>query len=220
VFEFLAHSALGFWIIALLIIIVDSSLLLAPGRVTFTIGHRLNVKIRIVDYPFLLRGKEPLITLLTYPLAPFFISSIDQPLQGRDSVKRLLLRHKRLTHNCGHLASLAFISLVLVSIVGPLVSLQYGIERALIATLPAEYLIAVFGAAVLYLNRSIYELSRSDLAHIALELLLCPILLVNILKKIATRQRLVSTIDLMDHFSKDRNELTKRLLDYVEATKP
>jgi hypothetical protein len=219
VFELLAHSALGFWIVALLIIVVDSSLILAPGRLTYAIGQRLNVTIRIVDYPFLMRGKEPVITLLTYPLAPFFISSIDQRPQGRDGVKRLLLKHKRLACNCGTLASLACVSLILVSLVGPLISLQYGIERALIATLPAEYLTALFAAIIVYLNRSIYELNKTDLAHIALELLVCPILLVNIFKKIAVRQQVLCTMDLLDHFSKDRNMLTKRLSAYVEATK-
>jgi hypothetical protein len=159
--------------------------------------------------------------LFTYPLTPFFISSINQPLQGRHSVKRLLLRDKRVACNGGHLASLALISLILVSIVGPLISLQYGIERALITTFPASYLTALFGAVVVYLNRSLYELNRRDLTHIALELLVCPILLVNIFKKIAIRQQpSCCTVNLVEHFSRDRIELTKRLSDYVEANRP
>lgn len=219
-FELLAHSALGFWIIALLIVIMDSFLLLTPGHFTYTIGQRLNVAIRIVDCPFMLRGKEPIITLFTYPLTPFFISSTDQDQQGRGSVKRLLLKHKRFVCNSGMLVPLALTSLTLVVLVGPLVSLQYGIERSLVTVLPAEYLIALVGAIVVYLNRSIYELKNTDLAHIAVELALCPILLVNIFKKIALRQRTLCTMDLLDYFSKDRNVLDQRLTSYVEATKP
>ena len=199
---------------------MDSSLLLAPGRLTYTIEQRLNVRIRIVDCPFLLRGTEPVITLFTYPLAPFFIPSTRHPQQSRDSVKRLLLKHKRLACNSIILASLALVSLSLVLIVGPLVSLRYGIERALITTLPAAYLTALVGAIIVYLNRSIYDLKNTDLAQIAIELILCPILLVNIFKKIAIRQQTLCTIDLLDHFSKDRNVLTKRLSAYVEATEP
>jgi hypothetical protein len=219
VFEFLAHSPLGFWIIAFLIIVADSSLFLPPGRFTFAIGRRLNVKIRIADNPFLLRGKEPILTLFAYPITPFFVSSINVPPRGRSGAKRLLLGYKRVVFNCGDLAILASVSLLLVLIVGPLISLQYGIERALITTLPAEYVTALFGVIIVYLNRSIYELNRRDFASIAIELALCPILLVNIFKKIAARQQVVCAIDLMEHFSEDRSELTRRLSDHVEATK-
>jgi hypothetical protein len=98
--------------------------------------------------------------------------------------------------------------------------LQYGIERGIVSTLPAAYVATLFGISLLYSNRVLYELSKTDLGYITVELLLCPILLVNILKKIATRQELACTTDLMEHYSKDRDELTKRLLEYGEATKP
>jgi hypothetical protein len=221
VFETLAHSSLGFWITALLIVVVDSALLLDPGRLTFAIRRRLNVEVRVIEYPLLLRGKEPVVTLFAYPFAPFFISSIEVPSQDRSTVKRLLLRNKRLAGHCGHLSVLAFISLLMVCVVGPLISLQYGIERALVTTLPMLYLTALGGVMIVYANRSLYGLGRSELVHVSVELLFCPYLLVNILKKIAISQKLtLCTSDLMDHFANDRPEVAKRLSAYIEATKP
>jgi hypothetical protein len=218
VFELLAHSPFGFWAIALLIIIFDSSLLLKPGLVTYFVGKRLNVTLRIIEDPYLMKGKEPIISLFTYPLTPFFLSSIDCPSQSRQSVKRLLLKHKRITNNSWHLSNVALSSLLLVCVIGPVTSVEYGIERALAVTLPLAYGLALLAAIILYLNRSVYNLGRGDLALIGLELALCPVLIVNIFKKIAARQELTCVNDLVNYFSKDRAELARRLDLYVEAT--
>jgi hypothetical protein len=217
-FDFVAHTPLGFWIVASLIIIADSLLFLSPGRVAFVIEKRLNVRLRIVERPFLLRGKMPVITLFTFPLSPFFISSLHATLEGKRKIQQALLKRKKLAKASCRLSYFSFISLLFVIIIGPLVSLQYGIERALLVILPMEYLIALFGAIILHVNRRIYALSGRDIAHISVELAVCPILMVNIIKKISVRQEDVSAIDLLEHFAPDRYELSKRLEEYVEET--
>jgi hypothetical protein len=218
VFDFLAHSPFGFWIIAFLIIIFDSTLFLVPEQFTFTFGRRLNVKLRIVESPYLLRHKEPIITLFAHPLAPFFISSMDEPSKGRRVTKRILIEQKRAASNSGQLAHLALLSLVLVCIVGPTVSLQYGIERALLMVGPALYVSALFGAGIVWLNRSILGFDMRDVARICIELTVCPILMVNIFRRIAVRQLRPCTTDLITYFSQDRAEAIRRLKQHVEAT--
>lgn len=217
-FDFLAHSPFGFWIIALLIIIFDSTLLLAPEQFTFTFGNRLNVKLRIAESPYLLRHKEPIVTLFVHPMAPFFISSMDEPSEGRRATKRILLRQKRAASNSRELTNLALLSLVLVCIVGPIASMQYGIERALLMVGPALYVSALFGVGIVWLNRSIFGFDMRDVAHICVELTVCPILMVNILKRIAVRQPRPCTNDLINHFSADPSEAIRRLKQHVEAT--
>jgi hypothetical protein len=162
VFEFVAHSPFGFWIIAASVIIFDATLLLAPGHFTFTFGPRLNVNLRIIENPYLLRHKEPIITLFAHPLTPFFVSSMEAPTEGRAETKRILLGQKRVAHNSRQLTYLALLSLLLLS-VGPLVSLQYGIERALFMIVPALYVSAFSGAVVVYVNRLLFGFGMRDL---------------------------------------------------------
>jgi hypothetical protein len=218
VFDFLAHSPFGFWIIAFLIITFDSTLFLVPEQFTFTFGRRLNVKLRIAESPYLLRHKEPVVTLFAHLMAPFFISSMDEPSEGRRATKRILLRQKRAACNSRQLVNLALLSLVLVCIVGPIASLQYGIERALLMVVPALYVSALFGAGIVWLNRSIFGFDMRGVAHICVELTVCPILMVNILKRIAVRQPRPCTNDLINHFSEDPAEAIRRLKQHVEAT--
>ena len=172
-FEFVAHSPFGFWIIAALVVVFDATLLLAPGHFTFTFGARLNVKLRIIESPYLLRHKEPIFTLFAHPLTSFFVSSVKVPSKGRVETKRILLRQRRAARNSRQLTFLALLSLLLLSIVGPLVSLQYGIERALFMVVPALYLSAFSGAMVVYINRSLFGFGMRDLAYICFELMIC-----------------------------------------------
>jgi hypothetical protein len=218
VFDFLAHSPFGFWIIALVVIVFDSTIFLVPQQFTFTFGSRLNIKLRIAENPYLLRHKEPIITLFAYPIAPFFISSMDEPPKGRRAMKRILLRQKRAASNAKGLTHLALLSLVLVCIVGPIASLQYGIERALLMIVPALYVSALFGAAVVWVNRSIFGFGMREVAHVCFELTVCPILLVNIFKRIAVRQINTCTTDLITYFSEDQAEAIRRLEQHAEAT--
>jgi hypothetical protein len=217
VFEFIAHSPFGFWIIAALVIVADAALLLSPGDFTFTFGARLNVVIRINESPFLLRHKEPIITLFAYPLTMFFISSIKVPSKGRAQTKRDLLRHKRVTQGSVSLVWIALFSLMLLSIVGPMISLRYGIERALLVTIPALYASAVCGAMIVFVKRSLFGFDNRALTYLTFELLVCPILLVNIFKRLAVKQVVVCNDDLINYFCTDPAETTKRLTQHVEA---
>jgi hypothetical protein len=218
VFDFLAHSSFGFWIVAFLIIIFDSTLFLVPEQFTFTFGSRLNVKLRISESPYLLRHREPVVTLFVYPMTPFFISSMNEPPEGRHATKRILLQQKRAASNTRQLANLALFSLFLVCFGGPIASLQYGIERALLMIYPALYVSAVFGVGIVWFNRSIFGFATRDVAHICVELTVCPVLIVNILRRIAVRQAHPCTNDLINHFSDDHDEAVRRLKQHVEAT--
>jgi hypothetical protein len=218
VFELVSHSPFGFWIIAALVIVFDATLFLVPGNLTFTFGTRLNVRLRIIENPYLLRHKEAIITLFAHPLTPFFISSVNVPSKGRAATKRILLGQRRVAHNSRQLTLLALLSLLLLSVVGPPASLQYGIERALFMVVPALYVSALSGALVVHLNRSLFGFGGRDLAYIYFELLVCPILLVNIFKRIALKQSIPCTADLINDFCEDQAATIKRLAEYAEAT--
>lgn len=217
-FDFLAHSAFGFWIVAFIIIAVDSTLFLVSDQFTFTFTERLNVRLRIAENPYLLRHKEPVVTLFAHLATPFFISSMDVPSHDTWTTKRLLLRQKRAASHSKQLTNLALLSLVLVCLVGPIASLQYGIERAIIMIAPALYVSAFFGLAIIWLKRTIFGFDNRALTHICFELTLCPILMVNIFKRIAVRQTRLCADDLIEHFTRDHAETMRRLKQHLEAT--
>jgi hypothetical protein len=218
--DLVAHSNWGFWAVAALIAAIDSSLLLRHGQVTFTIGNRLCVEIRISRHPFLLHGLEPIVTLITYPFCPFFLATTQQEPSGRSGTRRILVQQKRVARKCKCLAGLALASLALILIAGPIASLQYGVGRALILIAPPSYLLALSAVILVFLNRSVYRLDGADIAHIALELLLCPVLVINIIKKICVRQQAACVLDLVNHFSRHRDRLAARLSEHLDATAP
>jgi hypothetical protein len=143
---------------------------------------------------------------------------MSEPSHGRRATKHILLRQKRAASNSRQLANLALLSLILVCIVGPFASVQYGIERALLMIGPALYVSALFGAGIVWLNRSIYGFDLRDVAKICIELLVCPILMINIFRRIAIRQTHPCTSDLITYFSEDQAEAITRLKQHAEAT--
>lgn len=217
-FAFLAHSPFGFWAIAFGIVVADSILLASPNDFTYTIGNRLRVRVRIGTNPYLLRGRKPIISLFAYPLVPFFVSSADQPAQGKSNTRRLLVKQKRSTIGSKDLTPFAFVVLLLLCAVGPFLSLQYGIDRSLLLVLPALYIFSLSGFACLWFNRTELSLHRNDLIHLGVELMICPVLFVNIFKKLAARQQYSSTLDLIEYFSNDRVGLLHLLNEHHEAT--
>jgi hypothetical protein len=98
---------------AFLLIMIDSTLLVTPDRLSYRFCHRLNVKLKIAESPFLLRGKEPIITLFVYPLSPFFISSLKEPSRNRAEIKRTLLQQKIAVCESGVLRALGLTTLIL-----------------------------------------------------------------------------------------------------------
>jgi hypothetical protein len=117
------------------------------------------------------------------------------------------------------LKALAIATLVLVGFVGPLVSLQYGPERALILVMPPIYLSALLSLIYICSKRVLLRLRKRDLTLLFAELLVCPVLLVNVFKKIALHQPQVCTTDLLGGgFAVDKLETTERLRRYSEAT--
>jgi hypothetical protein len=218
VFDFIAYSPFGFWIVAFLLIAADSTLLLLPEQFTFAFGRKLNIRLRILANPYLLRKKQAVVTLFVYPLAPYFISTMTETPRSRRETKRLLLRQKRITAYSTPLVNLASLALALVCVVGPAIGLLQGIERSLIIVVPALYVSAIAGAGIIWLNRSIFGLDWRGVIHIFIELIVCPVFVVNVFKRIALRQPGINTTDLISYFSEDKAEVSERLQRYVEET--
>jgi len=188
-FDWIAYSPLGFWTIAVLIVLADSVVLLDPGDFTFRFARATRVRLRAAPYPFLLLGREPVITLFAYPGLPFLICSMQSPTQSKGSLRRLLLQYRRIFARDWPLSLLVWLGLTLTVVVGPMLSLQYGAGSSISMIWPAMYALAGPILGILWWDRDELGMRRAELAGIAFEFLVCPFLLVNTWKKIAVRHK-------------------------------
>src|SRR5262249_25485333 len=140
--------------------------------------------------------------------------------QGRRELKRALIDRMRLARECVPLAMMAGTVIALMCLVGPVVALWHGIERALLVTMPSVYMIGIIAIVMLLSNRRAYGLARTDIAHMAIEFLFCPFLVGNVVKKIVVRQGCAgNTLSLIEHFERDPAEAKRKVLAHLEETR-
>ncbi len=186
--DFIEYTPYGLWTIALAIMLFDSAILLRPPLFTFSFGPRLTVLASPTRFPFLIRDRQPIITLIKYPLRPFFIG------QPRDSVnvtvanKLELVRRKRIAMVSRQLCVPAGVTLGLVCVVGPAVSFIAGLERTIIYVWVMVYAMAIESLIVIIISRSHLQITARKIVAIGFELLICPFLTVNVIKKIVILQ--------------------------------
>ena len=204
--EQLAHSPTAFWLLALLITAIDSLAIVQPGQFTYRFHHALKIKLRASAHPYLMLGREPIISLISYPATPFFLCSISAPRKSRLQAKHALLVAKRLTRNCVPLSVSAIFTFLLFVFLGPILALQWGSGPAIITIWSTSYVYAALAVAYLFIFRDRFSLTRQRILMIALELVFCPFLMVNVVKKIIWQQtEQLNVHDLIQSFEIDRD---------------
>jgi hypothetical protein len=186
-FESIAESRLGFWAVALLIVVIDSIVLLKPGEFAFHLVQG-RPQLRIPRVPFVVRNREALSTLFSYFARAFFVSSLTTTARhDEDAWKRLTAIDALFQPFSLH----AGLSLGLIVLAGPALSWWLGIGLALLTVLPLLYVNALAALAFAVLHRAALGLSPKALGMLALELLLCPVLVANLPKHVIDRTRVV-----------------------------
>jgi hypothetical protein len=187
--EEIASSRFGFWIVAMIIAAIDSSFLLEPGKFAFSISRANQVRLRISSSPFTLRNRELASSFLSFPFQVFFISDIRAlELTARQTFKALshLKRLSRQTTIFSVLSAIAMASLIL----GPCVAALSGIQKSIILLFPPLYFLAITASVLLWQKRRRFGFSKSTVLKISAEIILCPVLLVNLSKRISLAQEL------------------------------
>lgn len=207
--EYVASSTFGFWTVALAIVLVESAMLLKAGEFTFRLGACDRVELRLPAAPFLVRNHELVFALVSCFLRPFYLSSIHAPSKvGGETLHDL--RPVRAAHRL--LGLFAGAGLLLIVVVGPAVSAGWGINVALFSVVPMLYANAIAAFACVLCHRHVLGTTNSDLSRLAFELLACPILTVNVVKKLTMRRNLVlNTWDLAGKNPDLRNRINAAL---------
>jgi hypothetical protein len=186
-FETIAESRLGFWAVALLIVVIDSIVLLKPGEFAFHLVQG-RPKLRIPRVPFVVRNREALSTLFSYFARAFFVSSLTSPARHDENAWMRLTAIDALFQPFSLHAGL---SLGLIALAGPALSWWLGIGLGLLTVLPLLYANALAALGFVVLHRAALGLSPTALGMLALELLLCPVLVANLPKHVIDRTRIV-----------------------------
>jgi hypothetical protein len=212
VLDQLADSRFAFWVIALLIVAIDSLVFLKPGEFAYRIERGTRVRIRVSPFPYLMRGREPIVTLLTYPVTPFFLCFVSARSRTRSEVRLVLIEAKRLARSCAPLSILAMLSLVMFTVFGPVLSFRSNTGHAIVIVYSMSYLISASAIFYLWLEREAFQLLRWQLLKICMELVFCPFLMANIVKKVSWQNiEQLSAGDLTENFSSDP-EITMNLM--------
>jgi hypothetical protein len=186
--EYVASSTFGFWIFALAIVLVDSAMLLKAGEFTFRLGAGDRVELRLPAAPFLVRNHELVFALVSYFLRPFHLSSIHAP----SKVVADKLHDLRPVHTVHRALGLfAGAGLLLIVVGGPAVSAAWGINAALFSVVPMLYANSIAAFACVFRHRHVLGTTKSDLSRLAFELLACPVLTVNVVKKLTMGRSLI-----------------------------
>ena len=207
--DYVANSTLGFWAFALAIVLIDSAVLLKAGEFTFRLAANERVELRLPAAPFLVRNHELVFALVSYLLRPFYLSSIHAPSPVRADKLHGLRPVHAVYRALGLFAGAA---LLLIVVVGPTVSAAWGINLALFSVVPLLYANSIAAFAYVFRHRHVLGTTNSDLSRLAFELLACPVLAVNVVKKLTMRRTFVlNTWDLAGRNPELRNKINATL---------
>jgi hypothetical protein len=187
--EDIASSRFGFWIVASIIVAIDSSFLLRPGKFAFSVSLSKGLKIRTSASPFLILNKELVWSVLSFPLQLFFISDVDSSEQttGREIFKALS-RKKRMSRQTAVFSGIAAGAMTLL-LIGPCFAAIRGIQSSIVLIFPPFYLLAIATSILLWLKKRKIRLAERTVLKISAEIILCPVLLVNLPKRLSLAQK-------------------------------
>jgi hypothetical protein len=186
--EEIASSRFGFWIVALIMAAVDASFLLKPGKFAFSISPTNQVRLRISASPFTIRNKELSSSFLSFPFQLFFISDVDALERTARETFNTLSRMRRLSRQTKIISVLSAIAMVLL-VLGPCAAVFFGVQRSILVFFLPLYGLAVATSALLWRRRRRFGLSNSKVLILSTEIIFCPVLLVNISKRISLAQK-------------------------------
>jgi hypothetical protein len=178
----IASSTFGFWIIALIMTFADSAFLLQPGKFAFALAP--DVRLKASSVPFTLRDRELIFSLLSFPFELFFISDITALDKSARKTGKMLSRMRRLKRRTRIFSALSGTAAALL-LFGPCLAAFRDIQLSVMLLLPALYGLAMLASLVLWRNRRIFGLSDGAVRGICAEIIFCPVLLVNLTKKIS-----------------------------------
>lgn len=183
----LAASKFGFWVVAWIMTLADSAFLLESRKFVFTVPRSLNPKLKSSTVPFTLKNKELIFAIYSLPFRLFFVSDVSAPYRGsRDTFKMLSTSYRR-ERRAQSLVAVAFVAMLLL-VAGPVIAAVRGVQVSIVVLLPSLYALGIAASVLIWSRRKSFGLSNATALKISAELVLCPVCVVNVLKRISLAQ--------------------------------
>jgi hypothetical protein len=205
----ITESRLGIWIIATAIILIDSVQLLEPGKFPYRLlrHERLAAVVAVPSYLFSIRNKNLVLTLLTFPCVLFHVSDVSAPLRTAAELHKLINGLRRLQRHFTLLSLFSWCALLLVAL-GAVLAVMLNQTLAILIVAAIIYPLAIAAGVLIYRRRRVFNLSRPAACLHAAELLLCPVLIVNLGKRLGSHlQPSVNTLQVIALFCNDASRL-------------
>jgi hypothetical protein len=191
--EAIASSSFAFWSIAALIVVIDSVVLLTPGEFVFAFDRHGKPVVRAAATPYLVRSKDLTFASLIFFTRTFFVSSATAREISDDELAALARQAS--AHRSIYLYS-AVTAFLLVA-VGPALTALRDISIALLIVLPVLYANAIVALGDVITARRELKLSCKALMSIAFEFIVCPVLVINLNKRLLDRSIVPNTLQLV-----------------------
>jgi hypothetical protein len=95
---------------------------------------------------------------------------------------------------------------MLILIAGPIVSAVWGVQYSIIALLPSLYGLGIAASLLIWSKRKSFGLAKGTALKIGAELILCPVCVINIFKRISLAQLLQPNAFSVAHFCSSPTE--------------
>jgi hypothetical protein len=191
--EAVASSSFAFWSIAALIVIIDSVVLLTPGEFVFAFNRHGTPVVRAAATPYLVRNKDLSFASLIFFARPFFVSSATVREVSDDELAALA--RQAAAHRSIYLYSA--VTAFLLVIAGPALTALLDVSSALLVVLPVFYANAIIALADVIAARRDLNLSHKALLSLAFEFIACPVLVINLNKRLRDRSIVPNTLQLV-----------------------
>ena len=191
--EAIASSSFGFWSIAAVIVVIDSVVLLTPGEFVFAFNRRGKPVVRAAATPYLVRNKDLSFATLVFFARPFFVSGVTATDVSDDELAALARQAGQ--HRSIYLYSA--VTMFLLVAAGPVLTVLLDISSALLVVLPVLYANAIVALSDVIASRREFKLSRKALLSLAFEFIVCPVLVINLNKRLLDRSIVPNTLQLV-----------------------
>jgi hypothetical protein len=213
--EELAASKFGFWLVAWIMTLADSTFLLEPGKLVFTASRTTRSELRASAVPFTIMNKELVFAIYSVPFRLFLISSISAPNQA---LKKTFKTVSNLSRRERRARSLFFVSLTAMALIlaGPIIAATRGVQYSIMLLLPMLYLISIATSVLIWSERKCFGLSNGSAMKISAELILCPVCSINVFKRISLAQDGQANAFSVAHFCSSPKEALTSIRDNLQ----
>jgi hypothetical protein len=213
--EELAASKFGFWSVAWIMTLADSAFLLEPGKFVFTVSQNTRPELRASAVPFTVMNKELVFAIYSVPFRLFLISSISAPNQSLQKTFKRLSNINRRERRARYLLSVSSVAMLLL-VAGPMIAAVWGVQYSIVLLLPALYGLGIAASVLIWSERKRFGLSSGTALKISAELILCPVCMINVFKRISLAQGLQTNAFSVAHFCSSPKEALTAIRDNLQ----